>query len=138
MNAYAESYNPQIVADSGLVSETLTATKIQLRQPLIDIDSATGEGTLSLQSDFGDMPLGASIFYTTDGSDPGVAGDGGTVTGTLYSGPIPGAASVPINARVHAPFLYRQWFIPSVVSTESPPPPVISIGFTMSVSTSAP
>ena len=138
VTAVAKSHSPEIVTDSKLVVASLTSRKIQLRQPALTIDNDSGEGILELQSDFGDTPLGAWIYYTTDGSDPGIAADGGPVSGTVYNGAIPDAAGLTLKARVYAPVLYRQWFIPSDVVVEKPNLPAIGVGFTMSVSTVAP
>ena len=44
------------------------------------------EATISLDPSYGDLPVGARIYYTTNGTDPGDVG-GEPVTGTLYTGP---------------------------------------------------
>lgn len=44
-------------------------------------------------------PAGTTIYYTLDGSDP--RGDGGTFTGTLYTGPITLNASAHIVTRAY-------------------------------------
>ena len=82
--------------------------------------SATGlEVTLSLVTTFGDMPAGARIYYTLDGTDPGDFG-GEPVSGTLYTDPftVPtGGGAVTVTARVYGPPGYTQWFTVSNAAT---------------------
>lgn len=121
----ARSYDTAIVTSSDPVSAILRAIKIQMRPPLIDLDPASDLVTLSLQSDFGDTPLGSRIVFTTDGSDPGIGPDGDSVVGTLYVEPFSASLAVSeIKARAYAPLLYQHWFDVSDLATAnfSPPP----------------
>ncbi len=74
--------------------------------------------------DYGDMPVGARIYYTTDGSDPGSDGNGNPLSGTLYTGafdPLHGAGEwetgAVVNARVYPPQEYAGWFQVSPLTT---------------------
>ncbi|MFT5412309.1 MAG: prepilin-type N-terminal cleavage/methylation domain-containing protein [Verrucomicrobiales bacterium] len=131
VQAYANSHNLEIVTNAEPVSAILNATRIQLRPPLVEIMSSAGRSknkkvTISCQTNFGDTPLGARIFYTTDGSDPGAGPDGEPVTTKYYSGPfqLP-AGATEIIARVYAPGLYHHWFLPSEPSSGPEEPGLI-------------
>ena len=92
--------------------------------------------TLSLQTDYGDMPLGTRVFYMTDGSDPGVDASGEPTDGILFTS----ATDIPfgvteVKARVYPPVLYRQWFLPSEPEVAAIAPGTFPVSFTMAVST---
>lgn len=139
VNVYAKSHQASIATDSELVTATLTVARLPLRAPLVEIDPAADTLTLALQSDFGDTPIGSRIFYTTDGSDPGIGSDGGPVAGTLYVGPISSTNVLNLNARVYPPPLYQQWFHTSemasyaaVVEPSDEPGPDVVVAVTVS------
>ena len=157
VSAIARSHNPNIVSDSERTKTVLTATRIQLRPPLVEIAGADdkdkdkkkkkGKGkskdelvTISLQKDFGDVPFGARIFYTTDGTDPGVRPDGEPESTQEYTGPFELEKDMDeIIARVYAPSLYQHWFIPSEPSSSPStvtPPSVGLVGGHIDVDTS--
>ena len=137
----AESQNNAIVTDSQVVSTTLSVNPMPLRAPTVS-DVVAGGGTqtvtLSLETGFGDMPAGARIYYTTDGTDPDVDSAGEPVSGTLYQGPFDLNATVttPITARVYGPDGFAPWFTASPAQTMNPIQP--SVAFAMTVSTTAP
>jgi hypothetical protein len=63
-------------------------------RPAFSTATGTFTGSLALERT---GPAGASIYYTTDGSDPRASG--GAAAGTLYSGAIPLTASTLLRAR---------------------------------------
>jgi type II secretory pathway pseudopilin PulG len=69
-----------------------------------------------------DHPAGARIYYTNDGTDPGIV-DGNPTGGTLYTGQFnagPGSNGVlVITARVYGPAEYAQWFTPSAATANT-------------------
>ncbi len=108
-----KSANSTLVSDSVIVSQTLAAAVLPLRPPLVHIDGR--DVTLSLDVSGGDMPANARIFYTTDGTDPGVDEQGNPLRGTLYDGrttSLDGAtgSDQSVIARVYAPLPYLQFF----------------------------
>ncbi len=125
MRVVAKSKNPSLVTNSYVISSNITIEKIALRSCEIvsSGDSARGDTVeLSVDCDGGDMPVGARIYYTTDGTDPGDDGTGNPVQGTLYTGafdPLVDAdeyeGEALIVARVYPPEEYVGWF------TVSPP-----------------
>ena len=138
VNVVAKSADTNIVLNSDTVSASLDIRPIALRAPLIVRDPSTGLVTISLQVDFGDMPLGSRIVYTTDGTDPGIGADGEAVRGALYSTPFSVLNTVELKARVYAPPLFKQWFTTSELTTSSPavaleePGPNIVVGISVS------
>ncbi|MFT4546701.1 MAG: prepilin-type N-terminal cleavage/methylation domain-containing protein [Verrucomicrobiales bacterium] len=126
VNVYAQSKNSAIVTDSDPVTRSIIATRIALPAPVIDLRPNAIEyvppvydATISLQTDLGNMPLGARIFYTTDGSDPGIAPDGEPVRGIPYTGTFQIPPDILVSARVYAPLIYKQWFLPSELATKA-------------------
>lgn len=114
VQAMANSLNTGIFENSGIVSKTLGIEAVTLR-PLL-ISASERDITMSLDSSFSDMPVGARIYYTTDGTDPGNNG-GQPIVGKLYEGTfeLKGTAGSTINitARVYPPLEYLNWFNPS-------------------------
>ncbi len=95
---------------------------------------------ISLDSELGDTPQGARIYYTTDGTDPGDSGGAPTSpTAILYEGPFSTnqPPSVPVTARVYGPSNFEHWFVVSEAAEIQwglgP-----GIDFTMTASLSAP
>ena len=116
----AKSLDTNILTDSEVIENPLGRVQLQLAAPLLSVDTFAGEIDLALDSSGGQMPTGARIYFTQDGSDPGVAGDGEPLAGTLYSGtPIKPASSVTVTARTYAPVAYMEWFLPSEAADES-------------------
>ncbi len=61
----------------------------------------------------GQIPAGAEIYYTTDGTDPGDVSGAPTAAGIkTYTGPflVAQPEGVPIRARVYGPDGKKQWF----------------------------
>lgn len=114
----AVSHRPQYFHDRAGVTATLSAEPVQLRAPIASPEPGAvkirgnSEVTLKLDPDFGDVPVGARLYYTTDGSDPGDT-DGDPSAGTVY------AASLKtpfingpwtVSARGYAPEDKKVWF----------------------------
>lgn len=125
--AAVKSANPSTVANSEVITRNLDAAVIPLRPPLIDIDGR--DVTLELNLSYRDMPADARIFYTTDGTDPGVDQAGNPLRGTLYSGnsfSLDGITGnkATVTARTYAPLKYMQFFTasPTAASTLTLPP----------------
>ena len=105
------------ITSSGIVKAKLEIEKITLRQPLAPVLSggylAAQQVVLDFDTSGADMPVGARIYYTLDGSDPGVDTDGEPLTGVEYTGAFSISTSKKLNARVYAPKDYTDWFEPS-------------------------
>ena len=122
----AQSKNPPIVINSAVMSSNIGIKRITLQPPGITfVDDPERGDTVELTKyvDFGDMPIGARIYYTTDGTDPGYDADGNPQSGTLYTGPFDPllgegefVGEAMIVARVYAPEEYTHWFNVSVPS----------------------
>jgi type II secretory pathway pseudopilin PulG len=116
----AQSTNATLVTNSNVHTANININVTDLPTPIAsynDTDTSRGD-TIELEKivDGGDMPVGARIYYTTDGSDPGDDGSGNPLTGTLYTGsfdPLVGEAfetEATIVARVYPPASYTGWF----------------------------
>jgi hypothetical protein len=120
VSAAIKSRDAALVNDSVSVSRTLGVVSLPLRAPVITVDGRDVVFGLDLSGR--DMPAGTRIFYTTDGTDPGVTDAGDPVQGFLYTGlPIPlqgttGSETI-VNARVYPPADYRNFFDASDAST---------------------
>jgi hypothetical protein len=124
----AKSKNPSLVTNSYVISSNITIEKIALRScEIISSDEVARGDTveLAVDCDHGDMPVGARIYYTTDGTDPGDDGSGNPQRGRLYTGsfdPLVGAdeseGEALIVARVYPPADYTGWFTVSPPSTK--------------------
>ena len=108
LKAVAVAVNTDIVSTSVVQSATLDIDRTTLREPIVErLGNTVG---ISYETNFGDMPTDARIYYTTDGTDPG-DNDGEPVTGKLYDGSlIDIAADDVVVARVYPPTNYKQWF----------------------------
>lgn len=124
VNAQLRSLDTSLFVSSATASATVSIATTTLSPPTISppggYRSADIPVTIAMPS--GDLPVGARIYYTVDGSDPGIGSTGGPTssTATLYSGSFqPGSATVvTVSARVYGPSAYQQWFTPSsMVST---------------------
>ncbi len=125
VRAYARSFDTSVAISSDEVSVALGRDRLTLRRPLIEISGVASSGFdvgLRLDTDRADMPLGARIYYTTDGSDPGVDERGEPVGGTLYQGGFKLRDGGEVNARVYPPLPYRDWFVASELSTHGASP----------------
>ena len=116
----AQSKNPPIVTNSVVMSSNIGIKRITLQPPGISfVDDPVRGDTVEITKyvDFGDMPVGARIYYTTDGTDPGDDGNGNPESGTLYTGPFDPLlgrgvydGEAVIIARVYPPVEYAHWF----------------------------
>ncbi len=141
------------ILDSKTVQATVRIEPTILPPPIIapssppsgdDDDSPNTPGnwiSIDLDTALGNTPDGAKIYYTLDGSDPGVDSGGGPTspTAVLYSGAFSATPSLsaPVKARVYGPSGYEHWFVVSELSVFDwglgP-----GIGFALSASLSAP
>ena len=118
----------------------MSITKTTLRDPVIT--DAAAVATINLDTNFGDMPVGARVFYTLDGTDPGDDGTGNPIVGTEYTGPFTvkgqGTANVPVHARVYGPSGFEHWFDTSDAILTIVPVPPVAVTLSQTVSTSSP
>jgi len=115
-----QSKNSSLVTNSPVLAANIGIRRIDLPEPVITFagDPQRGETvTIDKYVDFGNMPIGARVYYTTDGTDPGDDGNGNPTSGTLYTGPFDpllGAGEYDgeaiIIARVYPPQEYANWF----------------------------
>lgn len=119
VKAGASALNVSIFNNSAVVEKTLGITKATLRPPLISVSDKTI--TLALDTQYADIPVGARIFYTLDGSDPG-NNNGLPIGGKEYTGPFDLAGTsggvTKITARVYPPVALVDWFNPSATATK--------------------
>jgi type II secretory pathway pseudopilin PulG len=113
VTAAFKSADPQLVTDSALVTYSLSAVSLPLSPPVVSIDGR--DVTLSLDLSGQNLPAGTRIYYTTDGTDPGVDAAGNPIQGILYTGQsftIEGTTGTEevITARVYPPVAYPQFF----------------------------
>ncbi len=119
VKAAAISEVSEFVDDSYLVTETLAIEQIQLRAPVVQLlgPSSAPAQLIGFEfvTDYGDMPDGAEIYYTTDGTTP-------TRDSVPYAAPFSGAWIVELKAAVFPPAEYDEWFIPSEPTVFAPDP----------------
>ena len=115
----AQSLNTSVATDSEVVSAEISIEQIELPKPAIHHDEIPEFGdtvTITNDVDSGLIPLGARIYYTVDGSDPGDDGNGNPLSGTLYTGPFDplvsgsGVTAASIVARAYPPQEHAAWF----------------------------
>lgn len=127
LNAAAKSNNPLLMTDSPQVSVSAPIIKTQLRDAVFTlVTTGFGTRTLEISGDInaGDCPPGTRIYYTTDGTDPGLttASNGmempSSASALLYTGPITppntGTADFVVTARVYPPPTLGSWFSSSI------------------------
>ncbi len=134
--------------DSETLSTVLAVDPVQIKTPVI-VEQPRPDGLfvygehyveINLDTASGDIPEGARVYYTTDGSDPGEShGNPTSPAAILYEGPflIEQPDGLPIKARVYSPTGNEQWFVASD-EEEIEWPLVANVGFTVSVSTNPP
>ncbi len=125
VSAAARSLAPALFVSSPVVSATVGITPTALPAPVIDPPSGSKAVDLPVSIALAAnqvQPVGARIYYTTNGTDPGVSG-GEPVGGTLYSGQFNAGAGVnnvvTVRARVYGPAGYGHWFTPSAITTNT-------------------
>jgi len=119
VKAASKSLDSSIFNDSLVIGKALGIAKLPLREPTFALDDL--RLTMSLTTQYSDTPVGAQIYYTTDGSDPG-DNNGQPDHGSLYSGTfdvlgLPGS-TVEIVARVYPPAAFRSWFSASPLARQ--------------------
>lgn len=108
------------VNSSPTVSQALTAVALALRPPLATIDGR--DVTLAPDVSGRDTPANVRIYYTTDGTDPGVDAAGNPIRGNVWTG-VPftlegtTGSTQQIIARAYAPLAYPQFFTAAAPST---------------------
>lgn len=127
LNYMVEGIRPALVTDSEVQSISLTSRVVDLPAPAVEKiseetkllypgaevpESSTPEtyqeAVVAIMPDFQlrDIPTGARIYYTIDGSDPGVDASGNPVAGILYTGTFAlndrMSAAVPDSSAVFA------------------------------------
>jgi len=119
VSAAAKALDTTMFANSSVVTATVGITPTALAAPTID--PATGVKATDLPVSIAlasgqNYPVGARIYYTIDGSDPGNSG-GNPTNGTLYTGSFNSGSGtngiVVVTARAYGPAGYGQWFTPS-------------------------
>jgi hypothetical protein len=141
LRAVVQSLNPAFFNDSNVAEHVVDIAPTTLRQPLVS-SNAEGIVTISLDASFGDMPAGARVYYTVDGTDPGNFG-GDPVTGTEYTGPfsvknLGSSAVVRVVARVYGTDNFEHWFVPSSVVASDVLVPAADLDFDHAVSLTEP
>ena len=127
LSAIAKTHNAQLVNDSAVLAISVPIITTELAHPELTIlTNASGGRSVQITAaiDSGDCPAGTRIYYTTDGTDPGVStasnGLGIPVSGSLYTGPISvpssGTADFLVTARVYPPANLGAWFTTSISS----------------------
>ncbi len=125
VQAVAATQNPNIFTDSPVVSTLLHRSVVKLRPPLIAVDGRNV--TLTFDFSNNDVPEGAYIQYTVDGSDPGLSAGlptGGSLYLTRFKLDGSAGSTLTINARVYAPPSYLDWFEASDVTSQTVTLPV--------------
>ena len=124
LQVVAKSLKTAVLVDSPMLSPVIAAQRMVLDNPLVtEVAAVNGVRQLEIKPNIagGLVPPGVRIYYTTDGTDPGVTRDANGLdnptTGRLYTGTIALPNSVPngqpeyiVNARVYPPANLPQWF----------------------------
>ena len=109
INSASTTDNPDIFTPSAVLTKQLDIRQLKLRVPTISMSERTV--TLTLDTKYTDIPVGARMLYSVDGSEPTLT------SGQLYNGPfeLEGAtgSKITVLARVYAPVEYEAWFLPS-------------------------
>lgn len=133
LRAAAASRNLNVMNDSDVTADEVRILKTQLRNPVITTlrnDATERRVSIAPRTSTGDSPTGTRLYYTIDGTDPGVAtgadGRQQPVTGTLYTGEIvlPAAqrfSDITVTARTYAPSAALDWFTASTLTRTTVP-----------------
>lgn len=118
--------------DSPVLAPAITAARTVLPPPVImETMPLNGVRQLSISADItnGKIPPGTRLYYTTDGTIPGIVGDNNGLdnasAGLLYTGPIAipssGDDDMIVTARLYPPVNMPQWFSASEVESQDVP-----------------
>lgn len=119
ISAVGRALDASMFVTSPVITASIGITPMSLVAPTIDPPSGLKAIDLPVSIAFANgatYPVGARIYYTTDGSDPGNTA-GNPTSGTLYTGQFNAGAGtdgvVVVTARVYGPAGYGHWFTPS-------------------------
>ena len=113
IQAFGRALNTAVVQDSEVETVVITGDTLPLAPPEIKVNETSGGVSLGFVLEKADVPEGAYIYYSIDGTDPGDDGAGKPSEGQLYTGPFRPEADVQIVARVYAPPEFSNWFVVS-------------------------
>ncbi len=122
IKAAVEAVDSTYFESSSVSTHSITVNKTALYQPLIDPQSTARSADLpvNLYTWPGNAyPTGTRMYYTTDGSDPGVSGSeptGGTLFTTAFQTGTTDGSGV-VKARIYPSTAQAMWFNPSALST---------------------
>ena len=130
LKVIAKSLQTNVMTDSPLLAPAIPVQRMTLDDPILGETAAVnGIRQIEIKPNIpsGLIPPGTRIYYSTDGTVPGVARDANGLdnptSGQLYTGTIPLPASLPagetvftVNARVFPPTGLPQWFAASDVN----------------------
>ena len=102
--------NTAVVQDSVVENVVITGDVTPLPSPAVTVDSSSGEVSIDLVLDNADVPEGAYIYYSIDGTDPGFDSSNVPLEGQLYTTPFTPEADVQIVARAYPPDPIGNWF----------------------------
>jgi prepilin-type N-terminal cleavage/methylation domain-containing protein len=110
----AVSKNPALFTSSETVSKMIIPIKTTLRAPTLQyygpVEMPAQTLGLSFVTNFGDMPEGAEIYFTTDNSMP-------TRNSYKFTESFSGLFVPTIKAMVFPPLAHEDWFFPSPLLT---------------------
>ena len=119
ISAAARAIDTAMFANSPVVASSIGITTTSLSAPTIDPPSGSKAADLPVSIALASgqtYPVGARIYYTLDGTDPGNTA-GNPTSGTLYTGQMNSGAGtngvVVVTAQVYGPAGFAQWFTPS-------------------------
>ena len=124
LQVIAKSLQTNVMVNSPVLAPVIPAERMELVVPVIEeIAAINGVRQIGIRTSLesGMIPPGTRIFYTTDGTDPGVtrnaSGLDNPASGQPYSASIPIPSTLPngqseftIHARVYPPTTLPQWF----------------------------
>ncbi|MEM9479449.1 MAG: FN3 associated domain-containing protein [Verrucomicrobiota bacterium] len=148
VSVQASGYSVTAPAEMVVIEKTISAASTELLQPRL-VERPRPDGLfvygehyveIALDTESGEIPDGARIYYTLDGSDPGDVNDEpNAYEFTLYTGPflVNQPDGQPIKARVYSPNGAKQWFSTSS-ENQIVWPQLNQVEFTVEVSSTPP
>lgn len=131
LQAVSKSLQLDDLADSPVLAPVISAARTVLPPPsIMETAPLNGVRQITIQADIasGLIPPGTRIYYTMDGTIPGVVRDqnglDNATAGQLYTGPVPLPAEgedMVITARLYPPAHLPQWFSASETSSQDLP-----------------